>query len=395
MQPNSVTAQPNPFKARLAISIFFFISGFNFAAWAARIPSLQKQLNLNEAELGTVLAALPFGLMLTMPLAGMLLNKVNSKLVLIYSSITYSVLLYMLGLAMEVWEAVLILFLFGASRNFFNISVNTQSIGVQKLFTKSIITSFHGIWSLAALTGAGISFLMNMGDVSMRNHFLSVTVFSLLLILIVNKYVLNADAPAEKKPIAFVMPDKPLFKLGFIGFISMVCEGTMSDWSGVYFAKVVKVGDAYVTTGYVAYLTAMVIGRFAGDWLVNRIGIRYLLQVSSIMIFSGFLIAVIFPTTIVASIGFLMIGFGVSCIMPLVFSLTPTVSKLPTGSAVAAISTVSYLGFLTGPPVVGYIAQALDLKISFLVSALVACVIFFIAYSLRFLTDKTESGNNL
>lgn len=103
------------------MSVFFFISGFNFAAWAARIPALQKQLNLNDAELGTVLAALPTGLIITMPIAGVVLSKVSSRYVMLISAVVYTALLCFLGTATNIWEAAVILFLFGASRNFFNI----------------------------------------------------------------------------------------------------------------------------------------------------------------------------------------------------------------------------------------------------------------------------------
>ncbi len=378
-----INTSVSPFASRIAVSIFFFISGFNFAAFAARIPALQKQLQLNDAELGTVLAALPAGLMITMPLAGFVLSSLSSRTVMIISSIVYTILLCGLALVTKVWEAAVILFLFGAARNFFNISVNTQSIGVQALYQKSIITTFHGIWSIAALTGAALSFLLISIETSMFTHFIIVALVSLTLIALAFSYTLIQDIKVSTKKVVFALPDKPLVKLGFIGFISMVCEGTMSDWSGVYFAKVVQVEDSLVTVGYVAYLAAMVGGRFAGDWLVNKVGVKPFLQISSILIASGFLIAVFMPYLITAAIGFILIGFGVSCIMPLVFSITPTISNLPTGSAVAAISTVSYLGFLTGPPIVGYIAHAVNLKWSFVATAIISIFIYFIVYLLK------------
>jgi len=384
---NSTTLNSSsPASARFSVSVFFFISGFNFAAWAARIPSMQKQLHLNQAELGTVLAALPAGLMVTMPLAGMLLNKISSRYVMLFSSIAYTCLLCFLGIASNLWEAMLILFLFGASRNFFNISVNTQSLGVQELYSKSILTTFHGIWSLAALTGAALSFLLISFSVSVLNHFTIVACISLLLIALVFKNTLHKDERnlTEGKRPVFTWPDKALIKLGIIGFASMVCEGTMSDWSGIYFSKVVLVSDKLITLGYVVYLTSMVVGRFTGDWMVNRIGVKKLLKVSSGSIVTGFLIAITMPYMASALFGFLLIGFGVSCIMPLVFSITPKVSQLSTGNAITAISTVSFLGFLSGPPIIGYIAHVTNLKWSFVLAMLLAAGINFIISRMKF-----------
>ena len=387
--PRKKDYQVTPFSNRVAVSIFFFISGFNFAAWAARIPALQRQLKLSDAQLGTVLAALPTGLMITMPLAGFVLNKFSSRHVMLVSSIVYTCLLCLLGVATNVTEAVIILFLFGASRNFFNISVNTQSIGVQALYSKSIVTTFHGIWSLAALTGAALSFLFTRLSVTIVNHFLIVAISSIVLIIIVFRFTLKTDKRSITKTKGFVMPDRPLIKLGMIGFASMVCEGTMSDWSGIYLSKVVGVHDNLITIGYIAYLSAMVSGRFAGDFLVNMVGVKKLLQMSGASIGIGFLLAISFPTLISATFGFAMIGFGVSCIMPLVFSITPKISSLGTGSAIAAISTVSYLGFLAGPPIVGYIAQAANLKWAFSVCILLSLLVNFLVIKLRI--DKPDS----
>lgn len=372
-----------PFANRIAVSVFFFISGFNFAAWAARIPALQKQLQLNDAELGTVLAALPTGLMITMPLAGVVINKFSSRNVMLISSLFYTCLLCVLGTATNVWEAVAILFLFGASRNFFNISVNTQSIGVQALYKKSIVTTFHGVWSLAALAGAALSFVFTRLSVSVINHFLIVAIFSVALIVLVFRYTVKTDKKTIVKTKAFVMPDRPLIKLGMIGFASMVCEGTMSDWSGIYLSKVAAVHDNLITIGYIAYLSAMVAGRFAGDWLINKIGIKKLLQLSGISIGCGFLLSILLPYLIPATFGFAIIGFGVSCIMPLVFSITPKISSLGTGSAIAAISTVSYFGFLAGPPIVGYIAHAINLKWAFIVCIALALMVNYLVAKLR------------
>jgi MFS family permease len=218
---------------RIAVSVFFFVSGFNFAAWAARIPALQKQLGLNDAQLGSLLAVLPTGLMLAMPLASVVLTKYGSKQVMLISSLCYTCLLCVLGTATHVAEAAVVLFLFGASRNFFNISVNTQSIGVQALYQKSIVTTFHGIWSLSALLGAALSFWFTRMQVSVLHHFIIVAIISIVLIALVYKYTLKEDKKSPTPTKGFAWPDKPLVKLGMIGFASMVCEGTMSDWCGI------------------------------------------------------------------------------------------------------------------------------------------------------------------
>lgn len=143
----------------------------------------------------------------------------------------------------------------------------------------------------------------------------------------------------------------------------------MFDWSGVYFKKVVKVGTAYTTAGYVAFMSSMAVGRFITDWLVTKFGVKTMLQFSGILISARLLTAVIFPFIIPATIVFLLVGLGVSSVMPLDYGLAGNSKTMQPGVAPAAISTIGFLGFLTGPPLINFIAGSASLRWSFTVIA--------------------------
>lgn len=383
----SIQTAPKPrIKVRIAVSIFFFISGFTFSSWASRIPTLQDTLHLNEAQLGTVLFALPMGLILTLPFTGMLLGRVSSRFVMLAGAILYALILPALGLVTQTWQLVLILFFFGSSRNFLNISINAQSVGVQALYEKSVINSFHGVWSIAGFAGAALGSLMISWHVSPLIHFSIVAVLSLVLTFFAFGDAVAGDVKSDTKKPLLALPDKPLVKLGLITFASMACEGTMYDWSGIYFQKVINVAPANIGLGYVAYMCAMAAGRFAGDFMVNRYGAKKMLQVSGSLVSTGLLIAVFFPYFITGMIGYLITGFGISCVTPLVFSLTSKNTKLAAGQAIAAVSVVGYIGFLLGPPLIGYIAHAANLRWAFALVAL-------FGLSITFLAAKVSSGS--
>jgi len=165
-----------PRTARIAIAVFFFVSGFGFSTWASRIPIIQQHLALNEAQLGWVLFALPAGLMVTLPFTGMLLSRYNGRYVMIAGAIVFNLMLVMIGLVTATWQLIIILFFFGCSRNLFNISLNAQSIAVQKMYSRSIIATFHGIWSLAGFGGAALGALMVAMNQQPFIHFLVVAV---------------------------------------------------------------------------------------------------------------------------------------------------------------------------------------------------------------------------
>lgn len=347
------------------VTIFFFVSGFGFSTWASRIPTIQQQLHLNEAQLGVVLFALPIGLMGILPLTSYLLSRHDSRRIMMIGAVLFNVLLCGIGSVTHPWQLAVMLVCFGSSRNLMNISVNAQSIGVQSLYDRSIIARFHAVWSLAGFGGAAIGSLMVSMGVSPSWHFIMVGV--LLTALCVYAYpgsLPQQPAPRERRP-WFALPDKKLAKYGLISFASMACEGTMFDWSGIYFRKAVHANREVATLGFVAYMTAMTLGRLTGDRLANRLGIRTMLTYSGVLIGSGLILATLVPFPMTAGVGFILTGFGVSCVIPMVFGMAGRSAGMSSGSAIAAVSTVGYLGFLMVPPLVGSVAQLAGLRSAF------------------------------
>jgi MFS family permease len=145
----------------------------------------------------------------------------------------------------------------------------------------------------------------------------------------------------------------------------MACENTMYDWSGIYFQKVVHPSKSAATAAFVVYMVSMTIGRFTGDRLVASVGIKKVLTLNGILVTAGLLFCIVLPYTYTTYMGYAMVGLGVSCIVPLVFSMAGKSQSMNTGQALAAVSTVGYLGFLIIPPAVGFIAQAAGLRWAF------------------------------
>lgn len=358
---------------RIATSVYFFIAGVCFASWASRIPDIQSHLQLSDAGLGSVLLALPVGLMTSLPLSGWLVTKFGSKRMMLLGSLSYPVLLCAIGLTEHVWQLVTVLFGFGMFGNLLNISINTQAVGVEALYGRSIMASFHGVWSLAGFVGASIGTLMIASHIPPFAHFICVAVAAITTAILFNKSSLDKDLAHDKSQPIFVKPNKSILLLGLIALGCMICEGSMFDWSGVYFKKEVIGVGSLTTLGYVAFMSSMATGRFVGDWLTTKLGVRRMLQISGLVVTFGLLLAVIFPYLVPATIGFLLVGFGVSSVVPLVYSTAGRSGAMAPGVALAAVSTIGYFGFLFGPPLIGFIAQAASLRWSL---TLIACLGF-------------------
>jgi fucose permease len=374
-------------KSRLATTVFFFISGFGYSSWASRIPSIQQQLHLNEAQLGGVLLAAPIGLMLTMPFTSMMLGKVNSKKIMLTGALLYNIVLCLPGFTNRTWQLVVVLLAFGSTRNLLNLSANSQAVGVQKLYKNSIMTTFHGMWSLAGFAGAGVGFIMVYLNIATGLHLAAVSVTLIFLSLYFYKNTFDQPPVQHAKKPIFSLPDKHLMKFAIICFGCMSCENTMYDWSAIYFERAVNATKSSAIGAFVVYMIFMTLGRFAGDKLVPRLGIKKILNTCGWLIFTGLLLAVILPYPVTAGAGFAMVGLGVSCIVPLVFSMAGKSKTMSSGQALAAISTIGYIGFLLVPPFIGFVAHALNLRWSFGIIAILGAVIVMMVS-----TIKEENG---
>lgn len=348
---------------RISLSIYFLLLGFCFATWASRIPSIKTNFNFDEAELGNLLLVMPISSLIGLPISGWLVSKFNSRIPLLASYMILCLSLVMIGFASDLEYLILGVALFAFCTRIANISVNTQSITLQKQREKKIIGSFHGLWSLGGLAGALVSTLMVQAGVKMVDHFLYVSIFSLVLGVFSFPFLIAKDKSEIGNKLILGKPDKYILYLGLMVFFGALCEGGMFDWSGVYFKEVV--GEEIFTLGYLIFMAFMALSRFYSDRLTDRIGMpkTYILGASIVTI--GMLLAIVFPFYWPVLIGFSLVGIGVAAVFPMTFSLAGSSKKYSPGMAISIISTYGIAGMLIGPPLVGYIAHVVGLQYAF------------------------------
>lgn len=377
-------------RIRLAVAMVYFSMGLCFASWASRIPDIKTKLQLNDGMLGSILFALPVGQFLMMPFSGRLVTHFGSRRVILFALPLYTICLSNIGLVKEGWQLAIALFLFGLAGNLCNISINTQGVTTEKLYQRPIMSSFHGGWSLAGFTGALIGLLMINLKVAPYWHFLTVILIVWVIVwinhpfLVKGKSDFSTDEPKRK---FFSKPDGILLQLGIIGFCSMASEGAMFDWSGVYFKDVVKAPSSLVILGYTSFMIMMATGRFLADYVTAKIGRKKLLQICGVMISTGLFTSVLFPNLITCTFAFMLVGLGVSSIVPTVYSAAGRHTKVPAGIALATVSSVSFLGFLMGPPLIGHIAQIAGLRYSFAVIGIFGIGISLLVSRIKALQD--------
>ncbi|MBB5634165.1 MFS family permease [Pedobacter cryoconitis] len=352
-------------KHRIFLSTFFFMSGFSFATWASRIPTIKMAFGFNEAELGTVLLAMPIGSLIGLPISGWLVSKYNSRVPLAVGYGLNAVALAMIGFTQNTFSLVAAVVLFAFTTRIFNISVNTQAITLQKQFTQKIIGSFHGFWSTGGIAGVAFSTLLLTYNVSLHMHLLIVAIMSLLITCYSYQFLLKGDRSESGNKIIVGKPDPYILYLGVVVFFAAICEGGMFDWSGIYFQEVLHV--KIFTYGYLIFMTFMAASRFLSDLIISKIGMPATYLMSAFFIVSGISLAILFPQFWTAMIGFSLVGFGTAAVVPMSYALAGASSKYSPGMAISIIATYSITGMLLGPPIIGYLAHAFGLRIAFII----------------------------
>lgn len=355
-------------KHRLFLSVFYFLSGFAFASWASRIPTIKATFGFTDAELGTILLFMPVSSMIGLPLSGWLVSKYDSRVPLAAAFCMLGISVMLIGFSVSTPMLVFSICFFSFALRMLNISMNTQSITLQKIYQKRINGSFHGLWSTGGIFGVGVSTLLIGLDVPMDYHLMMVSLVVFGVTAYSYKNLLRNDrAPAGNK-FKIGKPDPMIVSLGLLLFFAAICEGGMFDWSGIYFKEVVSV--EIFTWGYLMFMICMAISRFASDSVIERIGMQKTFMMSAALIILGIAIAVIFPTFWPSLIGFCLVGFGTASIIPMVYLLAGTSKKYSPGIVISIIATYGIVGMLIGPPLIGYLSHAFSLRIAFIAFAL-------------------------
>ncbi|MDD4189861.1 MAG: MFS transporter [Mangrovibacterium sp.] len=374
-------------RARLAVFLFYFMQGLCFSSWASRIPDIKTTLGLNNASWGTILLMIPLGQIMGMAFSGFAVSKFGSKRILRYAVAGYALALIGIGCVQTELALLGTLVVFGLFGNFCNISINTQGVTIESMYTKPIMASFHGGWSLAGLVGGAVGLIMTSSGITPLFHF---TLIALVVIVnaAVNIRYLQPDIRRAEQAGEVKTRRKPesfLFWLGTVAFCAMAAEGAMADWSGLYLKDIVKMPHHLAPLGLTVYMVTMAGGRFFVDRFTQQWGRKRVLQGGGTFIFLGLSLAVIHPHPILTLIAFMITGMGTASIVPTVYSVAGQKTRIPASIALTLVSSISFLGFLLGPPLIGYLSEATSLRYSYGLIALAGICIAILASRVKIL----------
>jgi len=364
-------------KAKRATQLVFLICGLGLSSWAPMVPFVKDRLLLNEADLGLLLLPLGLGAIIMMPLSGILMDKVGSRKVIAAATLLVALVIPLLLLIPSYSGMAIALFLFGSGLGVVDVAMNTHGIQVQNLYSRPIMSSLHGLFSVGGLLGSlGLGFLMKIG---LNPWYAALVIASLLILLLVSQYKHLFDYHFEKEAIRrfnhtrsesiekkqFHWLNPSVLVLGFMCFSVFLSEGAMLDWSAVFLRDLKRVAPEFTGVGYACFSIAMAIMRLAGDKIIARLNSKIVVGAGSMIAAIGLVLVISSSWIALVLFGFVLIGIGASNIVPIFFSEAGRIPSVSPAAGLSAVTTMGYTGQLAGPVLLGFIAQQFSLETAF------------------------------
>jgi MFS family permease len=366
---------------RWAITAVFFVDGALFATWASRIPALSDHVHADTGILGLCLLAPAAAAVVSMPLVGRLLPGRSSGLFCRVAVVALMAAVMLPALARTVPELAGSLLVMGMANSTLDLVMNAQGVSIEREMKRPILSSLHSAFSFGGFAGAGLGALAAGLGISPLVHFgFAAALFGVLGLLATSRLPRgDHDVDAQAPKLRWTRMPARLALIGMACFFSLLAEGGASDWS----AKLVRddlAGTAALgAIAYAVFSIAMGAGRLLTDRLWARWGAGGLLRRSGALAALGFAAGLAAGTAPSAIAGFVALGLGLAGVIPTLFRAGADHPGVSTGPALAAVSSLGYLGFLAGPPAIGAIAQLTSLRLACGVLVLAGFVVLMLA----------------
>jgi fucose permease len=353
-------------RARRGTGAFFALIGVSVSTWAALVPFTKARLGLDDATLGTVLLAFGAGTIVATLVAARLMARHGSRRALVAVAPLLCLSLPLLARAPSTASLAAVLFAFGAFVGLGGVAANSQAIAVQALAGRPLMSSFHALFSVGGLAGAGMSSLLLRAGMSVETCAAAIAA-ALLLLVAAEGRGLVADRAAPGGPDARTgrkLPPVPVLVVGLMTFALYLSEGAVLDWGAVFFHETRGYDMATAALGYAAFSVAMAGGRLLGDRVVARLGAVAVIRWGTAIAAVGFVTMVLAPSQALGLLGCALIGIGASNVVPTLISASARVSDLPTSAAVSTVVAMGTTGLIAGPALIGFLGQHTGLAVA-------------------------------
>ena len=370
-------------RARGATAAVFAVHGCVIGSFAARIPWIASNVGVGVGRLGVALLMPGIGALVAMPFSGRLAHRYALRPFTTVTIVVWCVCLVLPPLPSSLAVLCIVLFVFGAAAGLADMAMNAEGVLVEKLYGRSVMSGFHGFWSVGVLAGSAVSALASHAGVDARLQFAVEAVALATVGAAASRMLLNdamtSEAPA---PPHFALPTRPVVLIGLVGLCAVFGEQAGTDWSALYIRRELGGSASIAALAVSAFAVTMAVARLLGDRVIQRLGPVTTVRLSGTCAAAGAAAIVLAPGLAAGLAGFALLGIGVALVVPLVFAAAGRVGPHPAQS-IAGVAGVAYASGLVAPGIIGGIAAASSLTASFCLVAGLVTVMALAAGVLR------------
>jgi predicted MFS family arabinose efflux permease len=344
----------------------FFVSGFIFATWGVHIPTVKGHYGVDEAQLGLAMLAAGFGALAGLSRAGRWIGRRGARDSARLCGTAYALLIAGL-VAMPSYGALLLLLaVFGVVTSVFDVAINTEAAQLELIGGGPLMSGMHGMFSLGGMAGAITGGAALAASMAPQTHLLWVAGATALAVLWASQHMLPRTVTASTTPAddGFRLPRGALVVLGVLAALGLIAEGAIYDWSVLYLQQELGSPQKQAAFAYASFSAAMAATRFGGDAMRARFSPAVLLRGSAMLAAAAMALVLLTDRPWLALVGFAGVGVGFANVVPILFSAAARVPGIDPARGIAAVSAAAYLGFMAGPPVIGFLARISSLSLA-------------------------------
>lgn len=370
-------------RARVATSIMFAVHGSVTGTFAARLPWIADHVGVEVGGLGVALLMPGVGALVAMPLSGRLVHRYDLRTLTRVLMLCWCLALVPTALAGSLPLLCAALVLYGATAGVADVAMNAHAVVVEERLGRSVMSGFHGFWSLGGLAGSSVAALAAKFGVDGRVHFAAAAaVLCVIAVVGASGLLPHRPEPEVDEPPAFALPSRAVLPIGLVGLCAVFAEAAGLDWSALYVRNLLDGSASTAALTVAVFSVAMALTRFAGDAVVRRLGAALTVRIASGCALAGAVVVVLAQAPVVAIVGFGLVGVGIAVVVPLVFAAAGRLDDQP-GRNIAGVAGIAYGSSLIAPGVLGGIAHLSSLTISFILVAILLAAMGAAAGALR------------
>jgi MFS family permease len=345
---------------RAATTLVFFMAGFLFAAWATRLPAIKANLDLSAGELGLAILGLEAGAIAGLPAGAALAARTGSRTALRIGFAVYPPALLAVALAPSLPALGAAVAAMAAANSVVDVGMNAQGVELERRHRRPLLSGLHAGHPFGLVAGGLLGSAAAAAGMPVGAHLAGVAVVGLAAGTGAT-FALVREPAAPRGKRRFIRPSGPLLGLGLIAFCAFLLDGAANNWSAVHLSTVHGAGEALAAAAFTLFALALAVGRLFGDRLVERHGRVRVVRGCGVVAAAGSALAIAAPSAAASLLGWALFGLGLAALAPTVLGGAPAAGGGSPAAAIAAVTTVGYLGSFTGPPLVGALAEGTGL----------------------------------